>query len=91
MWNDNSSLMCSAVIKLKSYYYWLRKFRSKACQTERVPAKSVEQPIIPIVQTPGRMSQTTAITVYLRAASVDIPNGASKETIEAVLITLKAL
>ena len=78
-------------INLKSYYYWLRKLRSKACQTEIVPVKSVEQPIIPLAQTTGNLSRTTAVTVYLPAASVAIPDGASRETIEAVLATLKAL
>jgi len=71
----------------KSYYYWLRKVRSIACENvSLVPQRNMHQ----IVPVSFRQANTPAgVTVHLSSVSVDIIDGTSKETIEAVLSTLK--
>lgn len=78
-------------IKTKSYYYWLRKLRSMACEAVELPACSDEQPIVPLAYTQTRASNSAVITIHLSSASIDIQNGASRATIEAVLAALKSV
>lgn len=76
-------------VKIKSYYYWLRKLRTIACETGDLLARNNEQPIIPLAYTQTKEAVTAAITIHLPSASIDIQDGASKATIEAVLAALK--
>jgi hypothetical protein len=78
-------------IKIKSYYYWLRKLRSMLCQSEALPVISNEQSIVPLSLKPAGTLTTATITIHLPAASIDIHNDASKEAIEAVLAALKTI
>ena len=78
-------------INIKSYYYWLQKLRSMVCQAENLPAVSKEQSIVPLSIKPNTTLAISAITIRLPAASIDINNGASRETIEAVLYAVKTI
>jgi hypothetical protein len=76
-------------VKIKSYYYWLRKLRSMVCETGELSVRRDEQPIVPLAYTQTKTSKGAAITIHLPSVSIDIQDGASKATIEAVLAALK--
>jgi hypothetical protein len=76
-------------VNVKSYYYWLRKIRILASESGTHAVRSYEQPIVPVL-----LKQTktiTAITIHMPSISIDIHDGASRETIEAVMAALKTL
>jgi len=75
-------------VSIKSYYYWLRKIRSLACQTGALVCQESEQQIVPVSFRQAKPS--AAITLHLPSICVEIHDGASRETIEAVLSALKA-
>src|SRR5690349_4592358 len=70
-------------VNIKSYYYWLQKVRMMACQSGVLATRNSEQPIIPVAF--PQTKAPAAITIHLPSISVDIHNGASRETIEAAL------
>ena len=76
-------------VKIKSYYYWLRRLRTLACESRSVPTQSEQQSIVPVVFKQAK--PTSAITIHLASVSVDICEGTSRETIEAVLAALKTV
>jgi hypothetical protein len=76
-------------VNIKSYYYWLRKIRTIACESQELPVGSNEQPIVPLSFTHAKESAAAAITIHLPSVSIDIQDGVSKATIEAVLAALK--
>jgi transposase-like protein len=76
-------------VNTKSYYYWLRRIRSIACESVEIAARSNEHPIVPVAYRQAKTS--TAVTIHLPSISVDIQDGASRETIESVLAALKTL
>lgn len=78
-------------VNTKSYYYWLRKLRVMACETAELPALRDEQPIVPLEFKQSKPSESAVITVHLPSVSIDIQNGASQATIEAVLAALKSI
>lgn len=77
-------------VSIKAYYYWLRKLRSTACRQESLPSTQGIQQIVPL-SFDRTASSSAAITVHMASVSVDIVNGTSKETIQAVLEALKAI
>ncbi|MHB1393845.1 MAG: IS66 family insertion sequence element accessory protein TnpA [Clostridia bacterium] len=76
-------------VNTKSYYYWLRKLRIVACEAGELPARRDEQPIVPLTFAQATVSEGTAITIHLPSVSIDIKDGTSQTTIEAVLAALK--
>lgn len=80
-------------IKQQSYYYWLKKIRKAAC--EQLPAIQTEVELSKPVEfaklqvNPSNDYQQSAVMIHLPNASVEVAEGTSKETIEAVLIALK--
>ena len=76
-------------VNVKSYYYWLRRLRSMACKAGELSIRSNEQQIIPLAFKQTESSVAAAITIHLPTVSVDIPDGTSRATIEAVLAALK--
>jgi hypothetical protein len=76
-------------VKIKSYYYWLRRLRSIACETGELSISSNEQQIVPLTFKQTKSSAMAAITIHLPTVSVDIQDGTSRATIEAVLAILK--
>lgn len=81
-------------INLKTYYYWLRKLRLRAINDNNLPV--VSKPEKPTafkkleVQTPVANTQA-AVLIHLPSATLEIHNGASQQTVEAVLLALKAI
>lgn len=75
-----------------AYYYWLRKVRQAACTN--LPAIDVPKDQTTFkrleVQSPAVGTQA-AVIIHLPAATLEIQNGASQQTVEAVLLALKSL
>ena len=68
-------------VNVKSYYYWLKKLRTLACENKTLPVAQSEQPIIvPLSLKPSTVA-TVAITIHLPVASIDIHQGASREIV----------
>ena len=75
-----------------AYYYWLRKVRKAACQDLSVTSemessthfKQLE------VQVPTANTQA-AVIIHLPSATLEIQNGATQQTVEAVLLALKSI
>ena len=78
-------------IGIKAYYYWLRKIRLSYCQTAGDQALPEKQEILPLQfnSQAGTKSGHAAVTIHLGAASIDISEGTSQATIEAVLRSLQ--
>ncbi|MGS0764719.1 IS66 family insertion sequence element accessory protein TnpA [Syntrophomonas curvata] len=78
-------------INIKSYYYWLRKIRLKACQPIECKAPAIRQEIVPLQLHLQQClsSAHPAVTIHLGSASIDIAEGTSQATIEAVLKSLQ--
>lgn len=90
-------------LNIKTYYYWLRKVReqSLACIPNKIPVASemnaatiVAEEKITFkqleVQVPVPRVQA-AVIVHLPSATLEVTDGASKETVEAVLLALRSV
>jgi hypothetical protein len=76
-------------VKIKSYYYWLRKLRTLACEAGSLVPQKTEQVIVPV---PFHQTKASAaVTIHISSFCVDIHDGTSRETIEAVLSALKTI
>lgn len=80
-------------VSRNAYYYWLRKIREKACQ-------SVSSELLPVTNEPAfeklelqnknvRSSSYPAVVLRLGYAAIEVMEGTSTETVEAVLTALK--
>jgi len=80
-------------IGTKTYYYWLRKIRLKACQSTEFESPAMKQEIVPLQfnRQPCSSSVHPAITIHLGTASIDVAEGTSQATIEAVLRSLQSV
>jgi len=76
-------------VNTKSYYYWLRRIRTIACESGLLAAQSNEHPIVPIASRQAKAS--AVVTIHLPSISVDIHDRASREIIESVLAGLRTL
>lgn len=76
-------------VNTKSYYYWLRRIRSNACESSELATQRKEQQIVPVAFRQTKIS--AAVTIHLPSISVDIHDGTFRETIEAVLSALKII
>lgn len=76
-------------VKIKSYYYWLRRVRAMACETGSLVPQKMEQQIVPVSFRQANAS--AAVTIHLSSICVEIHDGTSSETIEAVLSALKTI
>ncbi len=79
-------------VKQQSYYYWLKKIRKAACE-QQLPALQTESSK-PVefaklqVNSPNSTHQS-AIMIHLPFATVEVADGTSQTTVEAVLMALK--
>lgn len=80
-------------INIKSYYYWLRKIRLKACQSTEFQTPALKHEIVPLQFNPQLCSSSIhpAVTIHLGTASIDIAEGTSQAMIEAVLRSLQSI
>ena len=76
-----------------AYYYWLRKIRMKACES-MLPAIPEQNKSIAFakVELPAHQSApSTAITIHISGATLEVRDGAGQQTIESVLLALKKI
>ncbi len=74
-----------------TYYKYLKRIRQELCDT--IPVKETKAPVSfqkLEVQSPVQNTQA-AVIIHLPSASLEVQNGASKETVEAVLLALQSL
>lgn len=73
-----------------AYYYWLRKIREHACQTvSSVELPQVERMHFAKVEFENTNTISSAVVVHLPYATLEIKDGTSTQTIEAVITALK--
>jgi len=78
-------------VKQNSYYYWLKKIRKVACDqlpavlTQTECSKPTEFAELKVSSSHNQGS----VMIHLPYANVEVAEGTSKETIEAVLMALK--
>lgn len=80
-------------ISRHAYYYWLRKIRLKACES-MLPALAEQNKSIAFakIELPAHQSaSSTAITIHLSGATLEVRDGAGQQTIESVLLALKKI
>lgn len=74
-----------------AYYYWLRKIRKAACGSI-LPAIPKQDPSVAFakveVQTP-KPDTVAAVIIHLPSATLEVREGTSQQTVEAVLLALK--
>ncbi len=83
----------------KTYYYRQRKVREAMLQTmsneatSDIKCQNDQSPSFAKleVQMPAIDTNTSAILIHVNGISVEVRNGASKDTIEAVLLALKSV
>lgn len=79
-------------VNIKSYYYWLKKLRLRAINQQELPvAKAVEAPVSFSklkVRSPLPNTQA-AVIIHLPGATLEVQEGISQQTVEAVLLALK--
>lgn len=81
----------------KTYYYWLRKIRERALENVPVPASNRA----PVAESPVTLKKLeikspvsgmqAAVIVHLPQATVEVAQGTDQQTVEAVLLALKAV
>ena len=75
----------------QTYYRNLRRLREEICESLPVPVKESEKPVTfqkLEVQTPAPDLQA-AVIIHLPAATIEVRNGTSQQTVEAVLLALR--
>lgn len=73
-----------------AYYYWLRKIREDVC--ENLPAVREESKPVPFKKlevTAPAPNTAAAVIIHLPSATVEVREGTSKQTVEAVLLALR--
>lgn len=85
-------------INIKSYYYWLKKVRLHTLDnipalTESLPEKHEEAPVVfkPLEVTSPVIQMQAAVIVHLPQATLEVAQGADRQTVEAVLLALKSV
>ena len=75
-----------------AYYYWLRKVRKAACQDLSVTSKMESSAHFQQLEVQAPTANTqAAVIIYLPSATLEIQNGATQQTVEAVLLALKSI
>lgn len=75
----------------QTYYRNLRKLREEACGSFPLPAQSDKPAVFKLLQLKQPVSDgKAAILIHLPYATLEVHNGACRETLEAVLATLKS-
>lgn len=81
-------------INQKTYYYWLRKLRAQELDGKELPVPIPEENPVVFkqleVQTPVAGTRA-AVIIRLSSATVEVAEGTSQATVEAVLLALRCL
>lgn len=81
-------------IHTKTYYYWLRKLRKQELSGKELPIPvSENKPVVfrhLEVKTPLERNRT-AVIIHLPSAAIEVADGTSQSTVEAVLPALQCL
>ena len=85
-------------ININSYYYWLRKVRNHTLEqmpqlTENLPVPTEDDPVTfkrLDIQTPVPEA-AAAVIIRLPNATVEVNEGTSQQTVQAVLMALQAV
>lgn len=81
-------------IKVKTYYYWLRKIRLLSMEQTgiSVPQQSTEMTTFQKLEVePPVTNMQAAVIIRLPAATIEVQNGVDQQTVEAVLLALKTV
>ena len=81
-------------INIKTYYYWLRKLRKLELCTKELPVPVPEEkPVVfKQLEVAAPLPNTrTAVIIRLPQATLEIADGASQQTIQAVLLALQGV
>ncbi len=83
-------------IHIKTYYYWLRKVRNHTLQqmpalTEDLPADQEESPVIFKKLNAAAPLAAAAVIIRLPNATIEVREGTSQQTVQAVLLALQAV
>jgi hypothetical protein len=73
-----------------AYYYWLHKIREEAC--ENLPAKQDHNNPVSFkkLEVPSPLPNSQAgVIIHLSSATVEVYEGTSQQTVEAVLLALR--
>ena len=77
----------------QTYYRNLRRLREEICRSLPVPAAEPEKPVVFSqleVKAPVPGVQA-AVIIHLPSATLEVHNGADRQTVEAVLLALKTI
>lgn len=81
-------------INEKSFYYWQRRFREKACQVleQSDTPNPLSLPSFAEISVPQtKKSEAVAVTLRIGEVTAEVYNGAEPITIESVIRTLKTI
>lgn len=77
-----------------AYYYWLRKLRKAAMQQtglDRIPNGSLPVTFKKLEVAAPVAGTQAAVIIHMPSATLEIHNGASQQTVEAVLLALRSI
>jgi len=77
-------------ISRHAYYYWLRKVRKKVCGSilPDIPKQNTSVAFAKVEVQPHQLDRA-AVIIHLPSATLEVWEGTSQETVEAVLMALK--
>ncbi len=78
-------------ISRHAYYYWLRKIRKQACESI-LPVFHKEEKTVDFAKLEVQTTKNdthAAVIIHLSYAKLEVIEGASQQTVEAVLLALK--
>lgn len=81
-------------IKVKTYYYWLRKIRLLSMEQTgiTVPQQSTKMTAFQKLEVKSPVTHTqTAVIIHLPAATIEVQNGVDQQKVEAVILALKTV
>lgn len=81
-------------INIKTYYYWLHKLRTQELCTKELQIPIPKEKLVVFKQlevTSPLPSTQIAVIIRLSQATLEIADGTSKQTIQAVLLALQSI
>jgi hypothetical protein len=78
-------------ISRHAYYYWLRKIRKKACESilPAIPKQNTPVAFAKVELQTHQPTAVAAIIIHLPTVTLEVRDGTSQQTIDAVLLALK--